>query len=136
MLPQSLWSLFQWLDDEEEANGYASPATVSSEQTETVSAKMANNNHDNDLYRRMEAQEQTSKAQQAALDNVQQMLVQLLNNQNNDETTGSNHDEEQNPDTEPPKTEKSKESFALDADVIKGIQTQIASWLREMNWRK
>jgi len=36
-------------------------------------------------------------------------------------------DEEENSDTEPPKTEKSKESFAIDADVIKGIQAQIAS---------
>jgi len=28
---------------------------------------------------------------------------------------------------EPPKTEKSKESFAIDADVIKGIHAQITS---------
>jgi len=31
---------------------------------------MADNNHDNDLQRRMEVQEQTSKAQQAALDKL------------------------------------------------------------------
>jgi len=50
-----------------------------------------------------------------------------LNNRNNDETTGSNHGEEENPDTKPPKIEKSKGSSAIDADVIKGIQDQIAS---------
>jgi len=55
------------------------------------------------------------------------MLAQLLNNWNNDETIGSNHDEEDNPDTELPKTENLKESFAIDAEVIKGIQAQTAS---------
>ena len=88
---------------------------------------MADNNHDNDLHRHMEAQEQTSKAQQAILDNIQQMLMQLLNNRSNDETTDSNHDEEENADTEPPKTEKLKGSSTIDADVIEGIQAQIAS---------
>ena len=86
-----LRSLFQLSDDEEETSVYASFVTVSSEQTGTVSANMADNNYDNDLHRRMEAQEQTSKAQQVILDNIQQMLAQLLNNQNNDETTSSNH---------------------------------------------
>ena len=51
------------------------------------------------------------------------MLAQLLNNRNNDETTNRNHDEEKNADTEPPQTEKSKESSTIDVDVIKGIQT-------------
>jgi len=82
---------------------------------------MADNNHDNGLHRCMEAQEQTFKAHQATLDNIQQMLAQLLNNRNNDETTSSNHDEEENADTEPPKTKKSKGSSAIDADVIKCI---------------
>ena len=40
-----------------------------------VSVNVADNNHDNDLHRHMEAQEQTSKAQQATLDNIQQMLA-------------------------------------------------------------
>ena len=40
---------------------------------------------------------------------------------------GSNHDEEENPNKEPPKTEKSKESTAIDVDIIKGIQAQIVS---------
>ena len=35
---------------------------------------MANNGND-DLRRRLEAQKQTSKAQQEALDNIQQMLA-------------------------------------------------------------
>ena len=54
------------------------------------------------------------------------MLVQFLNNQNNDDTTGSNHEEEENPDNELPKTEK-KENSAIDVNVIKGIQAQVAS---------
>jgi len=65
-----LKSLFQWSDDEGEASGYASSATVSSVQTGRVSANMANSSND-DLRWRMEAQEQTSKAQQEALDNIQ-----------------------------------------------------------------
>ena len=40
---------------------------------------MADNN-DDDLRRWMKAQEQTSKTQQEALDNIQQMLAQLLTN--------------------------------------------------------
>ena len=44
---------------------------------------MADNNNYDDLCRRMEAQEQTSKAQQEALDNIQQILPQLLTKQNN-----------------------------------------------------
>ena len=80
MSPKPLKSLFQWLDDEGEGRGYASSTTLSLEQIETVSANMANNNHDNYLHQRMKAQEQPSKAQQAASDNIQQMLTQLLNN--------------------------------------------------------
>jgi len=68
----------------------------------------------------MEAQEQTSKAQQEALDNVQQMLAQLLTNQSNNDT-GSNHNEEENIKDEQPKTDKSKESSSIVAEVLKGI---------------
>jgi len=64
--PEPLKSLFQWSDDDGEASGYASSATVSSAQTGRVSVHMANNKND-DLRRRMEAQEQTFKAQQEAL---------------------------------------------------------------------
>jgi len=55
------------------------------------------------------------------------MLAQFLNNRNNDNTISSNHDEEKNLNNEPPITKKSKGSFTIDTDVIKGIQTQIAS---------
>jgi len=47
---------------------------VSSVQTDRMSANMADNNND-DLRQRMDAQEQTSKAQQEALNNIQQMLT-------------------------------------------------------------
>ena len=75
---------------------------------------------------RMEAQEQTSMTQQEALDNIQQMLAQLLTNWNNNDTEGNHNGEEHN-DDEWPKTEKTKESSSIDAEVIKGIQAQIAS---------
>jgi len=55
------------------------------------------------------------------------MLNQLLTNRNNNDI-GINHEEEEyNDNTEPPKTEKSKEGSSLDVDVLKGIQAQIAS---------
>ena len=54
---------------------------------------MTDNGND-DLRQWLEAQEQTSKAQQEALDNIQQMLTQLLINRNNNDT-GSNHDEKE-----------------------------------------
>jgi len=125
MSPKLLKSLFQWSDDEGEASGFASSATVSSVQTNRVSTNMADNNND-DLRRWMEAQVQTSKAQQEVLDNIQQMLAQLLTNWNNNDTE-SNHNEEKHNDDEQPKTEKSKESFSIDAEVLKGIQAQIES---------
>jgi len=56
-----LRNLFQWSDDEK-ASGYASSATISSVRTGLVSANMADNNND-DLRRRIEAQEQTLRAQ-------------------------------------------------------------------------
>jgi len=77
--PEPLKRLFQWSDDEGKDSGYASSATVSSVRTDRVSVHMANNGND-DLRRRLEDQEQTSKAQQEALDNIQQMLAQLLPN--------------------------------------------------------
>jgi len=77
MSPEPLKRLFQWSDDEGEASGYALSTTVSSVHRGKVSANMANSSND-DLRRRMEAQEQTTKAQQEALDNIQQMLAQLL----------------------------------------------------------
>ena len=131
MSPEPLKSLFQWSDDEEEVSGYASSVTVSSVQTCKVSANMADSSND-DLRRWMETQEQTSKAQQEALDNIQQMLTQLLTSRNNNDTW-SNHNEEEHNDGEQPKTEKSKESSSIDAEVLKGIQAQIASLSRGIN---
>ena len=54
------------------------------------------------------------------------MLAQLLINQNTNDT-GSNHNEEGHHDDERLKTEKSKKSFLIHVEVIKGIQAQIAS---------
>ena len=82
---------------------------------------MADKNND-DLRRWMDAQEQAFRAQQKALENISQMLTQLLVNQNTN-GTGSNRDEEEHNIDEYPKTEKSKESSSIDAQVIKGIQT-------------
>ena len=59
----------QWPDEEDEDSGYASSATVSSVRTDRASVNMADNAND-DLRRRLEAQEQTSKTQQEALDNL------------------------------------------------------------------
>jgi len=120
-----LRNLFQWFDDDEEVSGYTSSATISSVRTGLVSANKADNN-DDDLRRRMEAQEQTYRVQQEALDNIQHMLTQLLINRNNDDTTGINCNEEEN-NNEPPKLEKSKESSSIDAEIIKDIHAQIAS---------
>ena len=61
--------LFQWSDEEDEDSGYASSATISSVRTYRVSVNMADNGND-DIRRRLEAQEQTSKAQQEALVNI------------------------------------------------------------------
>ena len=54
------------------------------------------------------------------------MSAQLLTNQNTSDS-GSNHNEEEHNDDEHLKNEKSKESFLIDAEVIKDIQAQIAS---------
>ena len=54
------------------------------------------------------------------------MLAHLLVNRHTNDT-GSNRDEEEHNNNEHPKIEKSKESSSIDAEVIKGIQAQIAS---------
>jgi len=94
---------------------------------------MADNDND-DLRRWLKAQEQTTKAHQEALDNIQQMLARLLTNRNNNDTR-SNHNEEEHNDEEQPKMEKSKKSSSMDAEVLKGIHAQIASLAQrdEMN---
>ena len=50
-----LRSLFQWSNGEEKASGCTSSAIVSMEKIGIVSVNMAKNNHDNDLYRCIEA---------------------------------------------------------------------------------
>ena len=84
----------------------------------------------------MEAQEKTSKARQEALDNIQQILAQLLTYRNNDNTTGSNHVNEENNNNESPKTDYSKEGSSIDAEVIKGIQAQVASLAQRVELKK
>ena len=54
------------------------------------------------------------------------MLAQLLTNRNNNDA-GSNHNEEEYNDDEQHKAERSKKSSSIDAEVLKGIQAQIAS---------
>ena len=54
------------------------------------------------------------------------MLAQLLSNRN-DNDARSNHDEEEHFSNDQPKTERSKEGSSLDAEVLKGLQAQIAS---------
>jgi len=63
------------------------------------------------------------------------MLAQRLTNRNNNDT-GSNHNEEEQNDDERPKTEKSKKSFSIDAEVIKDIQAQIASLTQKDELKK
>ena len=134
MSPEPLKSRFQWSDDEGEASGYASSTTINSVQTGRILANMADSSND-DLCWRMEAQEETSKAQQEALYNIQQMLAQLLTSWNNNDTR-SNHNEEEPNDDEQPKAEKSKESSSIDVEVLKGIQAQIASLTQKDELKK
>ena len=58
--PEPMKGLFQWSDEEDEDSGYASSATVSSVRTDRVLVNMADNGND-DLHRRLKAQEQTSR---------------------------------------------------------------------------
>ena len=54
------------------------------------------------------------------------MLAKLLVNRNTNDI-GSNQNKEEYNDDERPKTKKSKESYSIDTEIIKGIQAQIAS---------
>jgi len=51
MSPELLRSLFQWSDNEGETSGYASSATISSEQMGIMFVNMADNNLDENLCR-------------------------------------------------------------------------------------
>jgi len=57
---------------------------------------MADNNNDDDLCHCIEAQEQTSRAHQEALDDIQCMLTQLLTDRNNKKNSDNNEREEEN----------------------------------------
>jgi len=63
------------------------------------------------------------------------MLAQLLTNWNNNDT-GSNHNEEEHHEDEQPKIEKSREGSSIDAEVLKGIQAQIASLTQKDELKK
>ena len=67
------------------------------------------------------------------MDNIQRILTQLLKNRNNNNTTDK---EEENLNNESPKSEQSKEGSSIDADVIKGIQAQIASLTQKGKLKK
>ena len=109
--PRPLRHLFQWSDDEEEVSGYAS-RTISFVQTGFVSANMAANNNDDDLRHRMEAREQASRTQQEALNKIQLMLSEILANRNNENSENNEREDDKN----------TKDSFSVDAEVIKSIQ--------------
>jgi len=106
----------------EEASGYASFATISSVQIGFVSANITYNN-DDDLHRHMKAQEQVSRAQEEALDNIQHMLSQLMKNRNDEDDSDNCYREEENRKNE--EEEHSKGSSSIDTEVIKDIQAQI-----------
>jgi len=86
-----------------------------------MSINIADNNIDEDLRRWIEAQEQTFRTQQEALKNIQQMLAQLLINRNINDPSSNRNEGKYNND-EHLKTDKSKESFSIDAEVINSIQ--------------
>jgi len=69
------------------------------------------------------------------LDNIQQMFAQLLTNRNNIDA-GSNHIEEEHHEDDQPQNEKSRESCSIDAEVLKGIQAQIASLSQRDKFKK
>jgi len=64
------------------------------------------------------------------------MLNQLLTSQHNNDTSSKHEEEEHNNNTEPPKTERSKKGSSLDADVLKGIQAQVASLIHRDELKK
>ena len=124
--PELLRHFFQWSDDKEESSGYASSTTISSARTGFVSVNMIDNDNEADLCHRMEAQKQTSEAQQEALKNFQRMLTQLMIDQNNEENSDNNEWEEENKTPENKNTKESSLSL-INAEVIKGIRAQVAS---------
>ena len=100
-------------------------------RTRPVSANMVDNNND-DLSRRMETQEQTSRAQREALDNIQQMLAQLLTNRNTNDT-GSNHNDEKQNNNERPKTISQRKAPRPTPRLLRASKLRLHPWPRQMN---
>jgi len=69
------------------------------------------------------------------LDNIQQILAWNLINRNANDT-GSNHNKDEHNYDEHPKTDKSKERFSIDTELIKGNQAQIASLTQRIELKK
>jgi len=116
--------MFQWSDEEEKSNNYASFNFIKSVQTWFVSVNMADGSYAG-LLRGSRVEH---RAQQDALDNIQHLFEQLLTNQNpnanHEGTSGSNHQEEEDPKEDTPKDEQPhpNETSSIDIEVIKGIQ--------------
>jgi len=87
---------------------------------------MVDNDNKADFRRCMEDQEQSSKTQQEALENIQHMLIQLMTDRNYEENFDNKEWEEENR-TPENKNAKESSSSSIDAEVTKRIQTQIAS---------
>ena len=77
---------------------------------------MADNNNTDDLHR-LEDQEKATKAEQFALENIQRLLGKIISRQNEGENSNHRNDEQPPP----------SGSSSVNADVIKGIQAQLAS---------
>ena len=109
--------MFQWPDEEDEGSGYASFGTISSVQTRFVSVSLVDNS-DANLYRRREAQEKTTKAQQESFDNIQYLLEQLrpIKNRKWRPLVVSWGGENLNEDIP-----KDEQTFSIDVRVIKSI---------------
>ena len=64
-------------------------------------------------------------------DDTEVTMDKLLSNRNNNDTW-RNYNEKEHNDDEKPKTKKSKESSSIDAEVLKGIQAQMAAQRDEL----
>ena len=158
----SLRSMFQWPDEEDDGTGYASSGTISSTQERVLSTCMADANED--LRRRMEVQEEATKAQQEALTDIQRMLAQLISgsittgprnaggstaggtkadNTNAEggrtENLNSGNGDEQNEEenfTYEINEPPPKEAAIAENDTIKAMQAQIASLAQQGEMKK
>ena len=95
-----------------------------------MSVNMTDNNHDNDLHRRMKAQEKTFE--------LNKQLKKISSkcwrgSRNNDDITGSNHDEEENPNKEPLRLKSQRKVSQFMLVLSKASKLRLHSWLRGMN---